>query len=142
MPATTGSAASGYAADASQPQKQAQARQILLTTANIVVSTQVINEFYAVATRKLKPPLPEHIAAQVAENMGRYTCVTIDADLVARAVRAGQRWQLSHWDALTVEAARQAACDRVLSEGLAKGLASGGSTFDGVHIENPFVGAA
>jgi predicted nucleic acid-binding protein len=103
--------------------------------AEIVVSTQVINEFYVVATRKLKPPVPEHVAAEVAENMALYTCVAVDADLVLRAIRAGRRWQLSHWDALMIEAARQAACDRVLSEDLA------GSTFDGVRVESPFASA-
>jgi predicted nucleic acid-binding protein len=126
-----------YAADASDPRKQARASEILLTTARIVVSTQVINEFYVVATRKLKPPLPEQVAADAAERMTRYVCVAIDADLALRAIRAGQRWQLSHWDALMIEAARQAACGRVLSEDLANG-----SAFDGIRIENPFATTA
>jgi predicted nucleic acid-binding protein len=123
-----------YAADASEPGKQKRAKEVLLATPGIVISTQVVNEFYVVATRKLKPPVPEDTAAKVAEGMVRYTCVPIDADLVLRAIRAGRRWQLSHWDALVIEAARQAACERVLSEDLADG-----SAFDGVRIENPFV---
>lgn len=123
-----------YAADTSAPLKQARAKEILLATPDIVVSTQVINEFYVVATRKLKPPVPERVAADTAELMASYVCVPIDAGLVLRAIRAGRRWQLSHWDALMIEAARQAACDRVLSEDL-----HDGSAFDGIQIENPFV---
>jgi predicted nucleic acid-binding protein len=126
-----------YAADSSDPRKQARASEILLTTAGIVVSTQVINEFYVVATRKLKPPVPEQVAADAAARMTRYICVAIDADLALRAIRAGRRWQLSHWDALMIEAARQATCGRVLSEDLANG-----SAFDGIRIENPFATTA
>jgi predicted nucleic acid-binding protein len=126
-----------YAADSSDPRKQARASEILMATTGIVVSTQVINEFYVVVTRKLKPPVPERIAADAAERMTRYVCVAIDADLALRAISAGRRWQLSHWDALMIEAARQAACGRMLSEDLANG-----STFDGIRIENPFATTA
>lgn len=122
-----------YAADRSEPEKQQRAKEVLLTTSQITVSTQVLNEFYTVATRKLKPPVPESVAAATVEKMTRYLCVPVDADLVLRAVRAGRRWQLSHWDALMLEAARQAACDRLLTEDLADG-----AVYDGVRIENPF----
>jgi predicted nucleic acid-binding protein len=122
-----------YAVDNSDADKQRRAREVLLATPGITISTQVLNEFYAVATRKLKPPLPGPTTRSLIEGMARYECVPVDADLVLRAVRAGQRWQLSHWDALMLEAARQAACDRVLTEDLADS-----ATYDGVRIQNPF----
>lgn len=122
-----------YAADSSEPEKRQRATEVLRATPFITVSTQVMNEYYTAATRKLKPPVPPPTAARTVAEMARYECVPVDADLVVRAIRAGQRWQLSHWDALMIEAARQAACDRILTEDLADG-----ADYDGVRVENPF----
>lgn len=122
-----------YAVDAAEPVKQARAREVLADTRDIVVSTQVLNEFYHATTRKLAKPLPVSEAADELEEMAQYTCVAVDAELVMRAVRAGQRWRMSHWDALMIEAARQAGCGRLLSEDLADG-----ASYDGMRVENPF----
>lgn len=126
-----------YSVDAAGPDKQKQANQVLRDTPSIVVSTQVMNEFYNISTRKLAVPLSPDAAADVIENMAMYTCVPVDADLVLRAIREGRRWQLSHWDALMVAAARQAGCDRVLTEDL-----SDGAIYDGLRVENPFKSTA
>jgi hypothetical protein len=56
-----------------------------------------MNEFFTVATKKLPTPLTVNTAAAIVEHMARLTCVPVDAALVLRAIRAGQRWQLSHW---------------------------------------------
>jgi predicted nucleic acid-binding protein len=122
-----------YAIDTAEPAKQQRAQDVLRATPSIVVSTQVMNEFYTTSTRKLPSPLAAAEAAAVVAEMSRYTCVAVDADLVLRAVRAGQRWQLSHWDALILEAARQAGCEVILTEDLANG-----ADYDGVRVENPF----
>lgn len=122
-----------YSVDAADPDKQQRAQEVLTGTPGVVVSTQVMNEFYNVATRKLRPRLPADQAAAIVERMAGQTCVAVDANLVLRALRAGQRWQLSHWDALMVEAARQAGCDVILTEDLADG-----TDYDGVRVENPF----
>lgn len=121
------------AVDGSEPARQRRAKEILRSTPGITVSTQVLNEYYVVATRQLKPPVPAEIVGATVERMARYHCVPVDADLVLRAVRAGQRWQLSHWDALLVEAARQAGCDQLLTEHLADG-----ASYGGLQVRNPF----
>lgn len=126
-----------YAVDTSEPDKQHRAQQVLTSTPDAVVSTQVMNEFYHVATRKLPNPLSAEDATAIVERMARLACVPVDADLVLRAIRAGQRWQLSHWDALMVEAARQAGCDRLLTEDLANE-----AWYDGLRVENPFLAPA
>jgi predicted nucleic acid-binding protein len=72
-------------------------------------------------------------AGHIVRNLARIQCVAVDAQLVQLALRAGQRWKLSHWGSLIVEAARQAGCSRVLTEALA-----GGAVDDGLVIENPF----
>lgn len=59
--------------------------------------------------------------------------VVEDAQLVLLAVAAAERWQISLWDALIVEAARRAGAATLLSEDLQHGM-----DFDGVLVENPF----
>jgi predicted nucleic acid-binding protein len=122
-----------YSVDNADPDKQRRAQQVLRETSDIVVSTQVMNEFYVITTRKLAIPLVAEDSAAIIDEMTQYTCVPVDADLVLRAIRAGQRWQLSHWDALMVVAAQQAACEVLLSEDLADC-----ATYDGLQIQNPF----
>lgn len=122
-----------YAVDESDPAKQQRAHEVLRSTSGIVVSTQVMNEFFVITTRKLAKPLTTDDAAAVIDQMTNYSCIPVDADLVRSAIRAGTRWQLSHWDALMVVAAQQAACERLLSEDL-----SNGANYDGLRIENPF----
>jgi predicted nucleic acid-binding protein len=122
-----------YAVDTAEPRKQERAQHVLDETPSLVVSTQVLNEFYATITRKLASPLSTEDAAAAVEYIAQHHCVPVDADLVLRAIRDGQRWQLSHWDALMVAAARQAGCDRILTEDL-----SDGAAYDSLRIENPF----
>jgi predicted nucleic acid-binding protein len=122
-----------YAVDNAEADKQKLAQTVLRTTSDAVVSTQVMNEFFVVATRKLATPLHPDTAAEVIEEMAKLVCVAVDAALVQSAIRAGRRWQLSHWDSLMVEAARHAGCDRLLSEDLTHG-----AVYDGLRVENPF----
>ncbi|MBX6748268.1 MAG: PIN domain-containing protein [Micromonosporaceae bacterium] len=123
-----------YAFDTADPRKQAIAQQVLRTTLDAAVSTQVMNEFYVVTTRKLAVPLPAAVAAAVLDEMAKLVCVTVDSSLVLAAVQAGQTWQLSHWDALMVAAAQRAGCQRILTEDLAHG-----AVYDGVEVTNPFL---
>lgn len=122
-----------YSVDAADPDKQARAQQVLTSTPGAVVSTQVMNEFYSATTRKLQKPLSPAQATAIVERMARLVCVPVDAHLVLRAIQAGRRWQLAHWDALMIAAAQQAVCDRMLTEDLADG-----AVYDGVRITNPF----
>lgn len=123
-----------YAVDEADPAKQKIARTLLTQTENIVISAQVLNEFYVTVTRKLKPGVAPETAAALVRNLARLPCIAIDAHLVQAALLTGLRWQLSHWDSLVIEAARQAGCTRVLTEDLATG-----ANYDGLTIENPFL---
>jgi predicted nucleic acid-binding protein len=124
-----------YAVDNAEADKQKLAQTVLRTTSDAAVSTQVMNEFFVVATRKLATPLHPDTAAAVIEEMTKLVCVAVDAALVQSAIRAGRRWRLSHWDSLMVEAARRAGCGRLLTEDLAHG-----AVYDGLRVENPFRG--
>ena len=59
--------------------------------------------------------------------------VTVDADLVMRAIAGSRDWQISFWDALIVRAAESAGCRTILSEDLASDREYGPVT-----VLNPF----
>ncbi|MGH3546111.1 MAG: PIN domain-containing protein [Mycobacteriales bacterium] len=99
----------------------------------LVLSTQVLQEFYVTATRKLPNPLPPAQAADVVKGFAAFPVVPNDARLVLAAIEISRSSQLSLWDALLIEVARTAGCDRILTEDLADG-----ATISGVGIENPF----
>ncbi len=123
-----------YAVDESEPAKRDRARELLAAPdVPLILSAQVIGEFYVVATRKLAIPLDEaDVAAAVAELL-RLPVVPIDAELVRAAIATSRSAQLSYWDALIVEAAAAAGCDRLLTEDLSHGV-----TIRSVRVENPF----
>jgi predicted nucleic acid-binding protein len=100
---------------------------------NLVVSTQVLQEFYVVTTRKLKNPLSEERAARAVRGIAKLDVVGVDAPLVLAAVDTSRTVQISLWDALIIEAASRAGCERVLSEDL-----NASQVIRGVRIENPF----
>jgi len=122
-----------YAMDNADPAKKQTARALLTETADVVVSAQVLSEFYVTITRTLQPAVAPDTATEMVRRLARLPCVAIDAQLVQLAIDAGQRWRLSHWDALVIEAARQAGCTRVLTEDL-----SADAVYHGLTIENPF----
>jgi len=123
-----------YDLDAADPRKQARARTILdpARAGDLVVSTQVLSEFYVVATRKLG--VEGAIAQSMVDRLIRLPVVVIDVPLVMSAISGSRAWGISYWDALIVRAAEAADCRRILSEDLANG-----ATYGSVRIENPFV---
>lgn len=125
-----------YSVDESPAEKSKHERAVELLSAQpetLVVSTQVLQEFYVVTTRKLKSPLSEEIAAGAVRGIAKLDVVSVDVPLVLSAVDTSRTAQVSLWDALIIEAAGRAGCERVLSEDL-----NAGQVIRGVRIENPF----
>ena len=125
-----------YSVDESPAEKPKHERAIELLSAQpekLVVSTQVLQEFYVVTTRKLKTPLSEERAARAVRGIAKLDVVGVDAPLVLAAVDTSRTVQISLWDALIIEAASRAGCERVLSEDL-----NATQVIRGVRIENPF----
>lgn len=106
-------------------------------SSDLVVSTQVLQEFYVVVTRKLRPPVPELRAASAVHGMARLEVVQVDVPLVLAAVALSRSAGLSLWDALMIEAARYASCPQIITEDLQHG-----QVFDGVTVQNPFAAAS
>lgn len=123
-----------YSVDEADPDKRNRARAVLDELgASVVVSAQVLNEFYTVVTRKLEQPLSEEDAAGAVERLSTFPVVVLDEELTRQAIELSRRVRISIWDGLVVRAAATAACERLLTEDL-----SDGQLIAGVRIENPF----
>ena len=123
-----------YADDESAKTKRARARKVLselIRNRRAVVSTQIMQEYYAAAIKKLRLP-PEKARSRV-ERLNRLDTVVIRPAIILGAIDLHRLHSLSFWDALVVKSASIAGCARVLSEDLADG-----QVIDGVKIENPF----
>jgi predicted nucleic acid-binding protein len=124
-----------YAVDAADPAKRTRALDATTPAPgrDLVISTQVLAEFYAVVTRKLAVPVSVEDAEAMVRQLSLLPVVAIDSSLVVSSIARSRAWQVSIWDALILRAAEVAGCRRVLSEDLADG-----TTYGSVLVENPF----
>lgn len=125
-----------YAHDRSASHKRAVAQGVmrqLWADRNGVMSSQVLQEFYVVSTRRLPRPITRPRARQVIRRYSAWPIHSITAEDVLDASDLEQRHSLSFWDALLVIAARRLRATRLLTEDL-----QDGRTVGGIRIENPF----
>ena len=101
--------------------------------ASMVVSAQVLNEFYVNATQKLTPGMPREDARSVCRSLAAISCEPITDETIAVAWDVQDRFSLSWWDSLVVSSALLAGCTRLLTEDLQHGL-----VIDLLRIVNPF----
>jgi predicted nucleic acid-binding protein len=125
-----------YAEDKDAKAKHEIASDLLVqrwTERDGVVSVQVLQEFYVTATRKLKKPLTSVKAREIVDEYLTWTVVENTGKLLTGAIELQQRAQLSFWDAMVVQAALEAGCDRLYSEDL-----NAGQRFGSLLVVNPF----
>ena len=125
-----------YAHDIAETEKQPIARAVLealWADRSGVVSTQVLQEFYVVAMRKLSPPMAPSEAREIVALYSTWSVVQVDVGLILDAAALEEDAQLSFWDALIVEAARRGGAERLVSEDF-----QAGRRIAGIEIENPF----
>lgn len=123
-----------YADDADAGAKTVIARDLLrrgMVERTGVVSTQVLQEFYVNARKKLK--LDGAAARARIEVYLAFDVVTVTPSLVLAAVDLHRLDSVSFWDALVIRAAEHAACDTLYSEDL-----QAGRRFGPVRVVNPF----
>ena len=96
-----------------------------------VVSTQVLQEFAAAGLRKLGLPL-ELVRARL-EFFAGFEVISASPKAILQALDVRQRWNLSFYDALIVQAAQASGCTELLTEDL-----HAGANFNGVRVVNPF----
>lgn len=126
-----------YCMDAGDPVRQSRAIERFARACEqdtVVLSAQVLQEFYAITTRKLQPALsPAEAQAQV-ERLASFEIVGSSAASVLEATRLAQRHQLPWWDALILEAALRAQADVLVTED-----GQHDQRFGKLTLENPFI---
>lgn len=121
-----------YLFDADSPGKRKKARAIFgehAEAGDILLSTQVLQEFYVSVTRKLARQLDSLVAAQAVSSFAELPLVQIDATLILSAIHRSQTNKLSFWDALIVQAAIEGDASTLYSEDMQHG-----QTFEGLRV--------
>lgn len=98
-----------------------------------LVSTQVLQEFYVNATRKIRTPLSRPAARSVVSTYAPWCVDGITTADLAAAFQIEDDANISFWDALIVAVAARSGARRVLSEDL-----NSGQVIAGMTIHNPF----
>ena len=123
-----------YTDDASAPEKKSKAVRLVTEyqkAGKALVSLQVLQEYFAVATRKLG--VAPELAQQKVELMSRMRLVRFEASDVISAIEFHRLHQISFWDAMIVHAARTGGAEVLFTEDL-----HAGGTWRGLTVVNPF----
>jgi predicted nucleic acid-binding protein len=126
-----------YAADASAGPKRKKALALIdagLRTRRGVLSTQVLQEYYVNATKKLG--LTADTARSSVELLGSMHVTVILPEDVLAAIDIHRLHSVSFWDSLIIRAAQKSGCKILYSEDM-----QDGQHFGSVKIVNPFASA-
>lgn len=119
---------------AGESEKGEIARRILSST-DLVLSVQVLQEFYVQATHARRPDaLPHDFAVRLMEKWLRFRIQDNTISVLREALEIKKRYGTSYWDAAIIAAAQLAQCDELLSEDL-----SHGQQYGSVTVVNPFL---
>lgn len=124
-----------YSMDQHDLEKKRKCRDLLLSLAGDrkgVISTQVMQEFYVAATRKLGADALT--VKDILHAFERFEIVMITPEMIKNAIDCGIISRISFWDALVVVAAEAAHCELLWTEDL-----NHGQIIRGVRIENPLL---
>lgn len=123
-----------YTDDADDPVRRQRALDLWKSSRQAglaVISIQVLQEYYAVVTRKFG--VDPVIAIEKLRLFQRAQIMVPDANDVIDAARLSVEHKLSFWDSMIVTSALKADCSRLYSEDLQHGR-----RFAGLEILNPF----
>lgn len=126
-----------YAFDRHDAEKQQRAQSLISSyggSGDLIISTQVLQEFYVTLTKKLASPVQPADAANIVADLAEFPLIQVDKNLIAAAMQRHQQGDFSFWDSLIVEAALQAGCHLLFSEDMQHNRKVGSLT-----IQNPFL---
>ena len=98
-----------------------------------VLSTQVLQAFYAALTSGIASPVPRRAARDLIQAYGVWPVVTLDAADVLAASDVEEHYRVSFRDALVVVGARKSGATLLLSESLRPYR-----PITGLELQNPF----
>jgi predicted nucleic acid-binding protein len=121
-------------ADDSSLRKTGIARGILATTDGIVLSLQVLQEFYVSATKVSRASNLSHAdACALIESWTRFRVVTPTIETLRQALEIRKRYKFAYWDCAIMASAISAGCDTLLSEDWTHD-----QRVEGLLLRNPF----
>ena len=124
-----------YTQSTADPRKRARALELFdeyAASGRIVLSTQVIREFYAAGSRKLS--LPRSELQQASAALMDLPLIRIDTVHIREAMRGEDLYRISFWDALILAAAEDGGAQVLFTEDL-----NHGQQYGSVRVENPFI---
>ena len=98
-----------------------------------VLSTQVLQELWVNVRRKAARPVPRDEALELVKDYRRWEVVVTSAESVVEAIGLEERYGISFWDALIIQAAQSAGVETLYSEDL-----NGGQVYGSVRVVDPF----
>jgi predicted nucleic acid-binding protein len=123
-----------YTDDHSQPEKRSTALALVkrcYRDRNAVVSTQVLQEYFVITTRKLR--VEPEIARRKIEIFSRLGLALIGLPDILNAIDLHRNHQLALWDGLLVSVATRSGCSVLYTEDLQHG-----QRFGSLKVVNPF----
>jgi predicted nucleic acid-binding protein len=124
-----------YAHDRNAGPKHELARQLLeklWSTGQGVVSTQVLQELWVNLRRRVAPPLSTQEIRSLIEDYLSWEVVVNTPESILAALEIEERYQLSYWDALVLQAAESCGAAVLYSEDL-----NAGQRYGAVEVVNP-----
>ncbi len=125
-----------YTFDPREPVKQTRATELVTEAlqGQGIISSQVVQEFLNVASRKFVQPFSAADCRAYLDTVLEPLCEIFPTmDLYRRAVELMERWKYGLYDSLVVAAALDGGCRTLYSEDL-----HDGQTIEGLTIVNPF----
>lgn len=124
-----------YSIDSFDQEKKTYSRKIIKEISNDytgVMSTQVMQEFYVAATKKMNadPVVVRGILTQLSN----FEIISVSPDLIFSAIDCSILNRISFWDALIIAAAASCNCKEIWTEDL-----NHDQIILGVRMKNPFL---
>jgi predicted nucleic acid-binding protein len=126
-----------YSFDVAAGEKRTKARELLdevWKSRQGCVSIQVLQEFFVIATTRLRHPMTSREAVEKVSRFADWTVHEPRSGDVLEAIGLHEALRISFWDAMIVQSARSLECSILWSEDL-----NDGQRYAGVLVRNPFL---
>jgi predicted nucleic acid-binding protein len=123
-------AASGAASEIGKSQR---AREIMAGE-EFGISTQTLQEFFAVATSKVRIGMPPPVAQKWLSGLRGRPCIVVDEAIIDAAIGISIHFRINYWDGAIIAAAQALGAPVLYTEDL-----SHNQDYGGVRVVNPFV---
>jgi predicted nucleic acid-binding protein len=125
-----------YAYDASAGEKHEKAFRLMEDLWNSgvgIISSQVLQEFFVIITKKIRKPLDITIAKDIVKDLLKWETIMINGNLILEAIDIHKKHKFSFWDSIIIASALEGGAQVISSEDFPDL-----QTVKGVVMRNPF----